>query len=79
GESLIVDGEELKSNRETRRQVLDEVASGEIKVVCNRFVLREGFDLPQLYHGVLATCFGSICSYVQSVGRILRSHPSLEH
>lgn len=79
GESVIVDGEEMKSNRETRQQVLEDVAKGEIKVVCNRFVLREGVDSPSLYHGILATCMGSPVSFLQSVGRILRSHPSLDH
>ena len=79
GKSVIVDGEEQPTTSEVRKQVLDEVGSGVIPVVCNRFVLREGFDLPQLYHGILATCFGSITSYAQSVGRILRAHPSLDH
>lgn len=79
GESVIVDGVEHRNDRAARLQVLEEVGKGNIPVVCNRFVLREGFDLPQLYHGVLATCFGSITSFVQSVGRILRSHHSLDH
>jgi ribosomal protein L32 len=39
-------------------------------------VLRDGIDIPELYHGILATPFGSIQSYIQTVGRILRSHPS---
>ena len=78
GESVIVDGEEHRNDREARLQVLEQVGRGEIPVVCNRFVLREGFDLPALSHGILATCFGSITSYIQSVGRILRSHPSLD-
>ena len=34
-------------------------------------------NCPELYHGILATMFGSITSYLQSVGRLLRSHPSL--
>lgn len=79
GETVIVDGVEHRSDRAARKQVLDAVGTGEIPVVCNRFVLREGFDLPQLYHGILATCFGSVTSYLQSVGRILRAHPSLDH
>lgn len=78
GESVIVDGEEMKGDRLARQQVLSELATGGIKVICNRFVLREGWDCREIFHGILATCMGSPVSYLQSVGRILRSHPSLD-
>ncbi len=34
--------------------------------------------MPWLYHAILATVFGSLSSFLQSGGRLLRSHPSLE-
>jgi superfamily II DNA or RNA helicase len=79
GDTIWVNGETMKSSQETREDVLDAVRSGEIKVLCNRFVLREGIDIPELYHCILATCFGSLKSYLQSGGRLLRAHPSLDH
>jgi len=33
---------------------------------------REGINAPWLYHAILATPFGSLMSYIQSVGRVLR-------
>jgi superfamily II DNA or RNA helicase len=78
GDNVWVDGEMHSSNEEIRSQVLDEVRKGYIAVVCNRFVLREGIDLPELYHAIFATVFGSLTSYIQSGGRVLRAHPSLD-
>jgi superfamily II DNA or RNA helicase len=68
-----------KSTPELREQVVADVRSGQIKVVCNRFVLREGIDIPELGHCILATTFGSVASYLQAVGRLIRSHPSLDY
>ena len=68
----------LASDPVTRKQVFDDVQSGKIKVVCNRFVMREGIDIPGLYHAILATPIGSTTSYVQTVGRILRNCESLK-
>ncbi len=85
--SAHVDGEEVwvngKSYRRTRNNdpandILEGSRNGEITVLCNRFVLREGIDAPWLAHGILATVFGSLQSYLQSGGRLLRSHPRLE-
>lgn len=75
------DGERIlyKSNPDLRDEVLRQIACGEIKVVCNRFILREAIDIPELYHAILATVYGSITSYIQSVGRLIRAHPSLDH
>jgi hypothetical protein len=55
------------------------VREGDIKVICNRFVCREGIDLPELYCAILATPIGSLVSYLQAVGRVLRSHPAMDH
>jgi len=60
-----------------RREVLDGSRDGRIAVLCNRFVLREGIDAPWLSHGIFATIFGSLQTYLQSGGRLLRSHPEV--
>jgi superfamily II DNA or RNA helicase len=71
-------GESYPSDDEVREDVLDRLRSGEIKVCCNRFVLREGIDLPEVAHAVFACVFGSLRTYVQAGGRALRSHPSID-
>jgi len=78
GSEVWVNGEFYTSSRDARENVVQASKLGEIVVLCNRFVLREGIDLPWLAHGVFATVFGSLQSYLQSGGRLLRSHPSLD-
>lgn len=78
GEHVWIDGELQPTSPTLRRQVLDDSRDGKIKMLCNRFVLREGVDAPWLGHGIFATCFGAVQTYIQSGGRLLRYHPSLE-
>lgn len=73
GKDIWLDGKLLPSDQQTRDQVLDMVRDGSIKVICNRFVLREGIDLPELRHGIFATVVGSLQSYLQMGGRLLRA------
>lgn len=73
GNGIWVDGEYQRASIGERDEILKRVANGEIKVLCNRFVAREGLDIPELSHAILATVFGSLQSYLQSVGRILRA------
>lgn len=75
GMDCWIDGEMHKTSPELRRQIMDGVSCGDIKVVTNRFVLREGLDFPKVSHLILATIFGSLQSYLQSCGRGLRSYP----
>ena len=79
GEHCWIDGEFHPSTgpdgEKLREQILKEVKVGSIKIVCNRFVLREGIDIPELSHAILATVMGSLQTYLQSCGRILRSCP----
>lgn len=77
GEDVWVNGNFYKSSREAREDVLCGSRDGTIRLVCNRFVLREGIDAPWLAHCIFATIFGSLQSYLQSGGRLLRAHPSL--
>ena len=78
GKDCWIDGEFHRSDMDGRQQILDGSKDGSIKVVCNRFVLREGIDAPWLAHAIFATIFGSLQSYVQSGGRLLRAFPGLE-
>jgi DNA repair protein RadD len=79
GEDVWLDGRLIPSSRQARDDVIGGSMDGSIKILTNRFVLREGVDLPWLYHGILATVFGGLQSYLQAGGRLLRAHPSLDH
>lgn len=72
GEDVWVDGKFYTSDRGARQDILAQWKAGEIRIVWNRFVLREGIDQPQLYHLILACPIGSLKSYIQTVGRVLR-------
>lgn len=75
GEDVWVNGETRRSDRDARRRVIEGSRDGSIQVVCNRFVLREGIDMPWVEHGIIATVFGSLQSALQSIGRLLRASP----
>lgn len=76
--AVMPDGTEVKSSRSVREDLVDQLVSGKINLISNRFVLREGIDIPQLYYCGLCTTFG-LASYIQACGRLLRAHPSLDH
>jgi superfamily II DNA or RNA helicase len=78
-QDIWVDGKFYKSDREARADVLARSRVGDLPVLANRFVLREGIDAPWLAHGILATIFGSLQSYLQSCGRLLRAYFGLEY
>jgi superfamily II DNA or RNA helicase len=69
-----VDGEFKTDNAKgsQRDDVMRRWRSGEIKIVWTCQVLREGIDLPELYHLIIATPFGSFKDYIQVVGRVIR-------
>lgn len=77
GKNVWVNGEQKPTTPERRQEILDGSREGSISVLCNRFVLREGIDAPWLAHGIFATVFGSLQTYLQSGGRLLRAHPQL--
>lgn len=77
GEHCWIDGRLVDTTEETREEIRDRCERGDIKIVCNRFVLREGVDWPFIQHGIFATVFGSLTSYLQAGGRLLRAHPSM--
>lgn len=78
GENCWVDGETYPSDPDIRKEIEERTQDGDIKIVCNRFVLREGIDWPFIYHGIFATVFGSLTSYLQAGGRIVRNHESMD-
>lgn len=78
GSKIWIDGEFYPSDQEHRDYLAGLSERGAVAVVFNRFVMREGIDWPWLAHGILATSFGSLTSYLQAGGRMIRKHPSLE-
>lgn len=76
GEDCWIKGKLFKSDQHARDDILAGSESGDIKVVANRFVLREAIDMKWLEFGIMATIFGSLQSYLQSGGRLLRASPA---
>lgn len=74
---IWIDGEQHTTTPELREQVLADVRSGDIKIIANRWVMREGVDIPELYHCILACVLGSVSTYLQCAGRVVRYHSSL--
>lgn len=62
-------------SRGERRDILDRLDHGDIQVVCNVFVLTEGFDSPPVSCAILLRQCSELGPLVQMVGRILRTHP----
>lgn len=75
GEQIWMDGTFFSADNDTRKELARRSQCGEIAVVCNRFVLREGIDWPWIEVGCFATVFGALTSFLQSGGRLLRAHP----
>lgn len=77
GEEVWINGETLESTQGARDEIAKASRCGDVAVVCNRFVLREGVNWPWLGHGIFATVFDSLASYLQAGGRLLRNYPGL--
>lgn len=78
GDDVWINGQWFKADQSARDHLRTLVEAGKVRVVWNRFVLREGIDWPFLRHGIFATVFGGLSSYLQSGGRLLRSAPGKE-
>lgn len=74
GKDIWIRGKWYEATQKARDYLRDEMLSGAVRIAWNRFVLREGIDWPFLYHGIFATAFGSLSSYLQAGGRLLRQH-----
>lgn len=75
GDRVWINGEWMVSNEDSRGKLLEMSRTNQVRIVWSRFVLREAVDMPWLRHGIFATVFGSLQSYLQSGGRLLRSCP----
>lgn len=73
GDQIWIAGDFGKTDMESRKALVEASRSGEIRVICNRFVAREGVDMPWIRHIVAATVFGSLGGYLQALGRGLRA------
>lgn len=80
GEDFWVDGKlyDRKQDGQLFDDSMQEWREGNIPILWNRFVLREGIDEPQIKCLMLATPIGSYRSFIQMVGRGLRSYPGKE-
>jgi hypothetical protein len=80
GEDFYVDGQVwCRKNDEQRfQEARQEWRDGSIPIIWNRFVMREGIDEPQIRCIILATPIGSYRSFLQMVGRGLRTHEDKE-
>ena len=76
GSDVWMHGKFYKADDEARKAVADASKDGSIKVVCNRFVLREGVNWPWIEHMILAYVVGNLQTYLQVGGRGLRANPS---
>jgi superfamily II DNA or RNA helicase len=65
-----------KANENEFQEYMQEWRDGEIPIIWNRFVMREGIDEPLIKAILLATPVGSYRSFLQMVGRGLRTDPS---
>jgi superfamily II DNA or RNA helicase len=72
---VIVDGKQSRLSVTMWAEILERFKGGDIKGISSRFKLREGIDIPTAYHCILATPIGSLASYIQTIGRILRYSP----
>jgi len=58
-----------------RTNILEDLANGEIQVVCNFGILTEGWDCPPVSAIILARPTKKLGLYLQMTGRALRPHP----
>jgi hypothetical protein len=58
-----------------RRDTLTRFADGSVTVVVNVFTMTEGIDVPRVSTIVLSRTCGHVSTYMQIVGRALRTHP----
>lgn len=75
GEYIWWNGKAYRNDQELRNKLLKYSKAGQLPVICNRFVMREGVNMPWVRCGIFATVIGSLKSYIQMGGRFLRADP----
>jgi DNA repair protein RadD len=63
--------------RDIRRQAIADFKAGKLPVLVNYLILTEGTNLPTAQTAILCRGFGYISTYIQCVGRVLRSNPDI--
>lgn len=71
----VVDGIRTRLTRTLWDEILQRYREGDIKGLSSRFKLREGLDVPATFMAILATPIGSLASYIQTAGRVVRYSP----
>jgi DNA repair protein RadD len=71
----ILGGKRYSLTRRLWAEIFEQFKDGTIHGLSCRFRLREGVNAPFAYHAVFATPIGSLASWIQSAGRILRAAP----
>lgn len=79
GNDIWHEGQFYKADIGAKRELLEASEKGDVKVICNRFVLREGVNMPWISHMVWAMVMGSLGTFLQTGGRGLRAHPGKTH
>ena len=75
----ILEEKEYRTDDSSREAILEGSKDGRFKILWNRFILREAIDCPWLYHAIAATSMGSVSTYMQSIGRVMRYWPHYDH
>lgn len=70
---IWINGETILADRDGRKRLRNASETGEVRVTCNRFILRTGVDWPHIFHVIFACTFGSCGPYLQAGGRGLRA------
>lgn len=63
------------TSADERGEIFERSMDGHLPVISSCGVLREGADLPWIVHGILVQPCGALSTYLQIVGRLLRSCP----
>lgn len=75
GDVVWWNGEFYRNDKDVRKDVIAAHRLGDLVCIWNRFVLREGVDLPWVQHLILATLIGSTQTFDQTLGRGGRGFP----
>jgi DNA repair protein RadD len=70
---IWINGETMEATPANRKRLRNASETGEVKIVCNRYVLRVGVDWPHIYHMMFGCTCGSVGPYIQMGGRGLRA------
>ena len=64
---------DAKTKPRERKQILEDLSTGQLRVICNCEILTEGWDLPELGGVILARPTKSVALFLQMSGRGMRA------